>query len=88
MAALLVVLGGNSTPHITFPRITLTFICNLIKSSVRTRILSKLMDSAIVHHGMVWWHLNIVAVDHLCPWLLSILERQLFLLDVLVPKRF
>jgi hypothetical protein len=56
MAALLVVLGGNSTPHVTLARTTLTFICNLIKTSVRTRILSKLMDSVIVHYGMVCWH--------------------------------
>jgi hypothetical protein len=56
MAALLVVLGGNLTPHLTPARITLTFICNLIKTSVRTKILSKLIDSAIEHHVMVWWH--------------------------------
>jgi hypothetical protein len=56
MAALLVVLGGNLTPHLTLARITLTFICNLIKTSVRTRILLKLMNSAIEHHVMVWWH--------------------------------
>jgi hypothetical protein len=56
MVALLVALGGNLTPHLTLARITFTFICNLIKTSVRTRILSKLMDSAIEHHVMVWWH--------------------------------
>ncbi len=44
------------TPHVTLARITLTFICNLIETSVRTRILLKLMDSAIVHHGMARWH--------------------------------
>jgi hypothetical protein len=55
-ALLLVVLGGNLTRHVTLARITLTFICNLIETLVRTRILSKLMDSAIVHHSMVWWH--------------------------------
>jgi hypothetical protein len=54
LAALLVVLGGNLTPHLTLAIITLTFIWNLIKTSVKARILSKLMDYAIEHHVMVW----------------------------------